>query len=78
MLRVDVTKKREHWKLRCGECGSQNWRCNDGTFECLACGTAGLPGLEHASSGEFIKRTDIEFVGGESNWKAKYASRQRR
>lgn len=77
MFRVDVIKKREHWKLRYGERGSRNWPCNDGTFECLGYGTARLSGLEHAGSGEFILRSDIEFIGSESNWKAKYASRRR-
>jgi len=77
-MRIDTTKKREVWQLRCGECGSREWRANDGTFECLGCQTAGLDGLEHAGTGEFIRRSDVEFVGPRTNWKAKYASGGRR
>ena len=73
-MRIDITKKRDTWQLQCPECGSREWRANNGTFECLGCQTAGLDVLEHAGTGEEIARSEIEFVGGESNWKAKYAS----
>ncbi|MFP4117221.1 MAG: TFIIB-type zinc finger domain-containing protein [Salinivenus sp.] len=77
-LRIDVTQKRDVWQLGCPECGSRDWRADNGSFECRACGTVGLEGLEHVGTGEFYAREDIEFVGKETSWKAPYAARRRR
>lgn len=75
MHRIDTTDKSQQWQYRCPECGSRDWRVNNGNFDCRRCG-AKPDGLEDASTGEFIPREEIEFVGPESSWKAPYAARR--
>jgi len=75
--RIDATDETERWRYRCPECGSTDWRANNGAFGCRRCGET-LSGLEDTASGEVIPRERIEFVGPESSWKAPYASGRKR
>jgi ribosomal protein L37AE/L43A len=75
--RIDTTKETDTWGYCCPECGSENWRAIDGSFECRGC-NSNLGGLEHKPSGEVIPRERIEFVGPHASWKAPYADRGRR
>jgi len=76
MPRVDVTEESQRWQFCCPECDSVNWRCNDGTFQCLSCGEV-LTELRDRTNDERIPRSQFEFVGPHANWKAKYAAGKR-
>jgi ribosomal protein L37AE/L43A len=71
MRRIDTTNPKERWKYCCVECGSTNWRANDGLFECQTCDSTATA-LEDAKTGQEIAREEIEFVGPETSWKAPY------
>jgi len=74
MVRIDTTESNQRWRYECPECASKNWRANNGNFECRACGC--FPsGLIDSRTKEFYSRSEIEFVGPESSWKAPYAAR---
>ncbi|AUX09240.1 hypothetical protein AArcSl_1611 [Halalkaliarchaeum desulfuricum] len=71
-LRVDTTQKKDTWQLSCPECGSRNWRANDGYFECRACTHSGRELYDEVDE-RLRSREEIEFVGSHANWKAPYA-----
>lgn len=75
MVQIDTTDVRQRWRLKCPECGSENWRCNDGSFTCRSCDTK-LDGLHDAKTDQFLERDQIQFVGPHANWKAKYPDRR--
>lgn len=67
--RIDTTQVVEKWQYKCPECDSTNWRCHNATLGCRACDTT-IHGLVDDSTGEFIPREEIEFVGPYANDKA--------
>lgn len=75
MHRIDTTDPTDRWRYRCPECGSTDWRADDGKFGCRNCGRT-LAALEDRRTGERVARERIEFVGPESSWKAPYATRR--
>lgn len=76
-IRINTSRESDRWQLECTECGSKNWRANDGTFQCIKCGTIKSE-ITDAKNGEIVDREDVEFVGPHANWKAKYASGKNR
>ena len=73
MPRIDLTKARDYWGYGCPDCESSDWRANNGSFGCRACG-AKSGGLVDLSTGEYIPRSEIEFVGTHASWKAPYSA----
>jgi ribosomal protein L37AE/L43A len=71
MPRIDTTDHRSRWRFKCPECDSENWRCNDGNFECRRCGSTSEE-LRDGKTGEVVPREAFEFVGPESAHKAAY------
>jgi ribosomal protein L37AE/L43A len=75
MHRIDTTDHSQRWRYECPECESNDWRANNGNFDCRACG-AKPAGLIDTKEAEFIPRQEIVFIGPESSWKAPYAARR--
>lgn len=69
--RIDTADETQRWRYKCPECGSEYWRCNDGSFRCRSCKT-NLDRLADAVSGETVPREDFEFIGPHANHKAAY------
>lgn len=73
MVRIDTTDPTSRWRFACTECGSHDWRADDGSFGCGACGQS-VTALLDKREDERVPREEIEFVGRESSWKAPYAA----
>lgn len=71
MPRIDTSDPTQRWRYACPECGSTDWRANNGTFWCRRENRI-LEGLVDKRTRAFVPREEIEFVGPESSWKAPY------